>query len=87
MTIVNEAGGRNVATNIPAIILSVGKNGLNAVSNNEIENTNTNSVFVDHVYTDNVDPLTNPQGVIDDLIVWVSPNILFNRMVAAGRLP
>ena len=87
MTIVNEVGGRNVATNIPAIILSVGKNGLNAVSNNEIENTNTDSVFVDHIYTDNADPLTNPQGVIDDLIVWVSPNILFNRMVAAGRLP
>lgn len=23
----------------------------------------------------------------DDLVVWISPNILFNRMVAAGKLP
>jgi hypothetical protein len=23
----------------------------------------------------------------DDLVVWISPNVLINRMVAAGRLP
>lgn len=84
MTIIAEAGGANVATNIPAVILSFGKNGLNVASNNETENTDTDSVFVDHVYTDSA---ANPQGVIDDLIVWLSPNILFNRMVAAGKLP
>lgn len=26
-------------------------------------------------------------GEFDDLVVWISPNILFNRMVAAGKLP
>lgn len=26
-------------------------------------------------------------GEFDDLVTWLSPNILFNRMVAAGRLP
>lgn len=26
-------------------------------------------------------------GEFDDLLTWLSPNILFNRMVAAGRLP
>ncbi len=32
---------------------------------------------------------TNPSqgGEFDDLVVWISPNILFNRMVAAGKLP
>ena len=32
---------------------------------------------------------TNPTrgGEFDDLVVWISPNILFNRMVAAGKLP
>ncbi|MHB1332417.1 MAG: type II secretion system protein [Sulfuriferula sp.] len=32
---------------------------------------------------------TNPAqgGEFDDLVVWISPNILFNRMVAAGKLP
>lgn len=26
-------------------------------------------------------------GEFDDLVTWISPNILFNRMVAAGKLP
>jgi prepilin-type N-terminal cleavage/methylation domain-containing protein len=26
-------------------------------------------------------------GEFDDLVIWLSPNILFNRMVAAGKLP
>ena len=28
-----------------------------------------------------------PAGEFDDLVTWLSPNILFNRMVAAGKLP
>lgn len=28
-----------------------------------------------------------PLCEFDDLVVWLSPNVLFNRMVAAGRLP
>ncbi len=30
---------------------------------------------------------TQPLCEFDDLVTWLSPNILFNRMVAAGRLP
>ena len=26
-------------------------------------------------------------AAFDDLVVWISPNVLFNRMVAAGKLP
>jgi hypothetical protein len=26
-------------------------------------------------------------GEFDDIVTWLSPNTLFNRMVAAGRLP
>ncbi len=26
-------------------------------------------------------------GEFDDLVIWISPNILFNRMLAAGKLP
>jgi hypothetical protein len=28
-----------------------------------------------------------PGGEYDDLLVWITPNILNSRMVAAGRLP
>lgn len=29
----------------------------------------------------------SPFCEFDDLIIWISPNVLFNRMIAAGRLP
>ena len=34
------------------------------------------------------DPSTVPTGgEFDDLVTWISPNILYNRMISAGRLP
>ena len=87
ITILAEAGGANVATQIPAVILSHAKNGLNVASNNETENTDADAIIVSSVYNSNPDPVSNPQGVYDDIAVWISPNILFNRMVAAGQLP
>ncbi|MCB1869823.1 MAG: prepilin-type cleavage/methylation domain-containing protein, partial [Gammaproteobacteria bacterium] len=50
-------------------------------SPDELENSDGDIVFVDRIYS----------GVAgaeyDDLIVWLTPNILKNRMVTAGRLP
>jgi hypothetical protein len=34
-------------------------------------------VFVSH----------NPTPTFDDLVIWISPNVLINRMVSAGKLP
>ena len=39
--------------------------------------TMANINFVDKISTDD----------FDDLVVWISPGILFNRMIASGRLP
>ena len=88
--VVNAAtGGTNVATVLPAIILSHGKNGLGAynqaggtnattgASADELENTNGDASFVYHA----------PSPTFDDLAAWVSPNTLFNRVVTAGKLP
>ena len=33
------------------------------------------------------DSASGAGGEFDDMVVWISPSILFNRMVAAGRLP
>ncbi len=89
LTIKNAAtGGINIATAIPAIFLSHGSNGLGAyttsgtelpVSNSpdEAENSNADTNFVYHDFTTS----------FDDLIVWIAPSILFNRMVMAGKLP
>lgn len=65
-----------VATGIPAVILSKGKNGAGG-SANELENSDGDDDFVSK----------DPDPSYDDLVIWLSPNVLFNRMVAAGKLP
>jgi len=99
-----NAGGALVnlsnSTDIPAVVLSHGKNGYGS--------TNDSGAVMAAVPVANVDELTNatngtaspylfvsrtptPSGVTggeyDDIVVWISPNTLFNRMVAAGKLP
>jgi prepilin-type N-terminal cleavage/methylation domain-containing protein len=64
----------------PALVFSTGKNGPNSHGTDEAANLAGNPVFVAH------DPTPAP-GEFDDLVVWLSTSILFNRMVAAGRLP
>ena len=82
------SGGSDVATAVPAVVVSHGKNGLGAypagggaqiavVTADESENANDNNTFVSK---DN-------SSDFDDLVVWLSPNILANRMVTAGKLP
>ncbi|MFA6971570.1 MAG: type II secretion system protein [Gallionella sp.] len=92
---VNDAasGGNSLAVNVPAIILSHGKNGFGAINAAGISNpapsgadelANTDgSPFVSHTLA----PTGAAGGEFDDQVTWLSPNILFNRMVQAGRLP
>jgi len=68
-----------VAENVPAILWSGGKTSYG--SNDESENTNGNRCFVDKPYN------TTTNNEFDDQLIWLSPNILFNRMVSAGVLP
>lgn len=68
---------------VPVVIFSTGKNGgqgsaaTDEAANLDGTNANSNRTFVSHL----------PTPTFDDLVVWVSPNILYNRMVAAGTLP
>jgi prepilin-type N-terminal cleavage/methylation domain-containing protein len=80
-------GAANIATGLPAIIISHGKNQrggfrsdgtqVAGAAGNELENSNNNSTFVSRIH--------GPD--FDDLLVWLSPNVLKSRMVAANRLP
>ena len=82
-----NTGGTSVAANMPAIIVSHGKNGFGAYTStgsqlaagsaDEQENSNGDNSFVSH----------NPTSSFDDLVAWTVPGILFNRMIAAGKLP
>lgn len=82
---------------IPALILSHGKNGYGATgvqgqrvaggpADNADERINAASAttFVGRGASENG---AAPGGRFDDMVVWISPNILFNRMVLAQRLP
>jgi prepilin-type N-terminal cleavage/methylation domain-containing protein len=89
LTINNASvGGASLASAIPVVIISHGPNGYGAylptgaqiptvgASADEIDNTNGTPFVSRENSTD-----------FDDLVVWLSPNTIFERMVAAGRLP
>ena len=81
--------------NIPAVVLSHGKNGYGATDDlgavtsvpapnvDETTNATNATTFVDQVPKDT----GSAGGEYDDIVTWISPNILFSNMVAAGRLP
>jgi len=65
-----------------ALVLSHGKNGGSMPTNpDELANwplpTAKDNIFVN----------SSPGPTFDDIVVWLSPNILYNRMISAGRLP
>jgi len=74
---------------VPAVVYSTGKNGgSGGTGTDEAENPNPNSadnnrVFVSHNPTSSA----AANGEFDDLVIWISPNVLINRLVSAGTLP
>jgi prepilin-type N-terminal cleavage/methylation domain-containing protein len=83
ITVKDAAGGADIAQNIPAIIISHGSNGkiLPPGSAQEIENTDGDTIYVLKIYSR--DPILE----FDDLVTWISPSVLRNRMVVSGQLP
>ena len=88
ITVLATAGGAPIASSLPLVVISHGKNGFRAylsdgsqmdASPDADENANGNgdATFVSKTQTQSY----------DDLVEWISPNILFNRMIAAGKLP
>lgn len=77
----------NIGTTIAAMVVSHGKNGLGAfqtdgvqlagAASDELENSDADGTFVSRTH----DP------AFDDVVGWVSSNVLKSRMVAANRLP
>lgn len=86
-TILSAVGGTAIASNVPAVVVSYGRDGLGAyntlgvqiagATGDELENANGDTNFVSH----------NPTATFDDLLTWISPNTLMNRMVSSGKLP
>ena len=69
-----------LANSAVAVVFSTGRNGTIApTAANELANWTTSN---DRVFVS-----ATPSPSFDDLVIWISPNILYNRMIAAGRLP
>lgn len=96
-----DAAGNLVAASgigdIPAVVMSHGRNGFGAfselgvgvateVTGNADERANSGAAGIAFV-SRTPGAAATPGGEYDDLVAWVSPNILFSRMVAAGVLP
>lgn len=69
--------------NAIAVVLSVGKNpeGRGDDENENLDLGGANQVFVSRIQSD---AAVNP---FDDMLLWVSPNVLISRLAAAGKLP
>lgn len=85
---IQDGTGVTITDNIPAVVLSYGANrndpGLaigGTLSAHEAENVSVNAIFISKGFS------RDDTEEFDDLVVWISLNILKNRMVAAGRLP
>jgi len=84
-TAANIAGGDcplsdQLTVSAVAVVFSTGINGSAApISADELANgpTSNDRVFVNAV----------PGPTFDDLLIWLSPNVLYNRLISAGRLP
>ncbi len=76
-----------VADNMVAVIVSHGKNGAGAfrtdgsqvlpVTGDEAENADGDNNFITKM----------PDPAFNDLVAWISPNVIKSRMVAGNRLP
>lgn len=83
------AATNTLASNAAVVIYSLGRNagtggiGLDEAANPNPASANNDQVFVSHAPAD----AGAANGEFDDLVVWLSPNTLYNRMLAAGTLP
>ena len=66
-----------------AVIYSLGTNwATGGTSADESKNLDNDRAFISHDPTDS----NAANGVFDDIVTWLSPNVLYNRMVAAGAI-
>jgi len=81
INVFDSQGGNAVASNLPAIIVSHGKNWAQTPGSDEGENEDNDADFVDKTYA------SGGNNNYDDIVDWVNLNSLIAKMVAAKKLP
>lgn len=85
----NCAAGDVLSQNAVVVIYSVGANAASrGVSADEVQNPNPNSTNNDRAFVSRVRGAPGAAAAeFDDLVTWLSPSILYSRLVTAGQLP
>jgi prepilin-type N-terminal cleavage/methylation domain-containing protein len=81
---------QSLTNTAPAVVLSMGANWLTYTSINEGINAGTDEVdgYASHADNELVFNVADySEENFDDQIVWLSPYVLFNRLINAGKLP
>jgi prepilin-type N-terminal cleavage/methylation domain-containing protein len=83
-----------VATAIPAVVVSMGKNWAIFTAADEVANAGEAVIGggpsgASYRIANNLNFVSRDYSEVnyDDIITWLSPNILYTRMIAAGQLP
>jgi prepilin-type N-terminal cleavage/methylation domain-containing protein len=78
------------ANGVPAVIYSSGANGaiqppvgVDELQNTAVAGANFDGTFVNHAFA----TAGSPNGQFDDVMDWISTNVLMGQLVAAGQLP
>ena len=82
--------GTKLADSAVAVWYSLGRNGATGGSaGDESMNPNPNFAYAnDRVFLSHEPAAAGAAGgEFDDIVTWLSPNVLYNSMIAAGRLP
>jgi len=65
------------------VIFSLGKNAaVGGTGTDEAKNVDNDRAFVYHDPTDS----SAANGEFDDLLTWISPNVIYSRLAAAGAI-
>jgi prepilin-type N-terminal cleavage/methylation domain-containing protein len=79
--------GDELATTVPALVLSMGADWPSYTSANEQANTDGTLGTYAVAGDDDFVSADYAEDLFDDQLVWISPYILFNKMITAGKLP
>jgi prepilin-type N-terminal cleavage/methylation domain-containing protein len=85
MSVKMAPGGTDIATGVPVIVVSHGRNALGAYMQNGT--TMPAPVAADETENANGDVNFVSNSVIDDQLIWLPTSILMGRMLSAGKLP
>ncbi|MES2625949.1 MAG: type II secretion system protein [Pseudomonadota bacterium] len=82
--------GTELATTVPAVIISMGADWASYSSAEEQANGGNGSPQLGTYNVTSGDEFVSAQYAedqFDDQLVWISPYVLFNKMISAGKLP